>query len=69
MTTKRVMRIRKSSMPQEKIKGKGRVPAQRSGSDEEMAQGVIFLAKNNYANGETIAIDGGVLLEQDVPGS
>ncbi|KAH8786176.1 hypothetical protein BGZ57DRAFT_940312 [Hyaloscypha finlandica] len=42
MMTKRVMRIRKSSIPQEKIKGKGHVPAQRSGSDEEMAQGVIF---------------------------
>ncbi|KAH8793644.1 hypothetical protein F5882DRAFT_484633 [Hyaloscypha sp. PMI_1271] len=27
------------------------------------------LAKNNYVNGETIAIDGGVPLEQEVPGS
>jgi hypothetical protein len=62
------MRIRKSSLPQEKIKGKGHVPAQRSGSDKEMTQGVIFLAKNNYVNGGTIAIEGGVLLEQEVPG-
>jgi NAD(P)-dependent dehydrogenase (short-subunit alcohol dehydrogenase family) len=38
----------------------------RAGADEEMAQGIIFLTKNRYVNGEVIAIDGGVLLE--VPG-
>jgi NAD(P)-dependent dehydrogenase (short-subunit alcohol dehydrogenase family) len=53
-------------MPQEKIDEKGHVPIGRAGSDEEMAQGVLFLAKNNYVNGEIISIDGGVLLE--VPG-
>jgi len=53
-------------MPQEKIDEKGHVPAKRAGSDEEMAQAVIFLTKNIYVNGEVIAIDGGVLLE--VPG-
>jgi len=66
MTTKESDENQKSSMPQEKIKEKGHVPAQRSGSDEEMAQGIIFLTKNKYVNGEVIAIDGGVLLE--VPG-
>lgn len=53
-------------MPQEKIDEKGHVPMRRAGSDEEMAQGVLFLAKNNYVNGEVICIDGGVLLE--IPG-
>ncbi|KAI9738463.1 MAG: hypothetical protein M1818_005360 [Claussenomyces sp. TS43310] len=55
----------KSRMPEGKIEEKGHVPMGREGSDEEMAQGVIFLATNKYVNGEIIAIDGGVLL--DVP--
>lgn len=36
------------------------------GADEEMAEGILFLAKNRYVNGEVIVIDGSVLLE--VPG-
>lgn len=66
MTTKESDENQKSHMPKEKIEEKGHVPAARAGSDEEMGQGVIFLAKNKYVNGEIIAIDGGVLLE--VPG-
>ena len=66
MTTNESDENQKSELPDEKIKEKGHVPANRAGSDEEMAQGVIFLAKNNYVNGEIIAIDGGVLLE--IPG-
>merc|ERR1711964_311501 len=66
MTTKESDEDQKSGIPDEKMKEKGHVPAQRAGSDEEMAQGIIFLAKNKYVNGEIIAIDGGVLLE--VPG-
>ena len=66
MTTNESDENQKSSIPKEEIEEKGHVPAQRAGSDEEMAQGVIFLAKNKYVNGEVIAIDGGVLLE--VPG-
>lgn len=66
MTTKQSDENQKSTMPQEKIQEKGHVPANRAGSDEEIAMGVIFLAKNKYVNGEVIAIDGGVLLE--VPG-
>jgi NAD(P)-dependent dehydrogenase (short-subunit alcohol dehydrogenase family) len=66
MTAKESDKDQKSELPKEKIQEKGHVPAQRAGSDEEMAQGVIFLAKNCYVNGEVIAIDGGVLL--DVPG-
>ncbi len=56
----------KTHMPAEKVQEKGHVPAQRPGSDEEMAQAVIFLCKNMYVNGELIAVDGGVL--NQVPG-
>lgn len=56
----------KTHMPVEKVKEKGHVPAERPGSDEEMAQAVIFLSKNMYVNGEVIAVDGGVL--NQVPG-
>jgi NAD(P)-dependent dehydrogenase (short-subunit alcohol dehydrogenase family) len=66
MTTKDSDRDNKSEMPQEKIDNYGHVPMGRAGSDEEMAQGVLFLAKNKYVNGEIVSIDGGVLLE--VPG-
>jgi len=66
MTTSGSDENQKSEIPKEKIQQKGHVPAQRAGHDEEMAQGIIFLAKNNYVNGEIIAIDGGTLLE--VPG-
>ncbi|KAI9879553.1 MAG: hypothetical protein M1830_008180 [Pleopsidium flavum] len=51
----------KTHMPHEKAQEKGHVPAQRPGSDEEMAQAVLFLTKNTYVNGEVIAVDGGVL--------
>ncbi|KAI9841695.1 MAG: hypothetical protein M1837_000427 [Sclerophora amabilis] len=56
----------KSHVPDEKIQAKGNVPAMRPGSDEEMGQAVVFLAKNTYVNGEVIAVDGGTLLK--VPG-
>ncbi|KAG8527992.1 uncharacterized protein KY384_006908 [Bacidia gigantensis] len=52
----------KTHMPAEKVLNKGHeVPAQRPGSDEEMAQAVIFLTKNMYVNGEVLAVDGGSL--------
>jgi NAD(P)-dependent dehydrogenase (short-subunit alcohol dehydrogenase family) len=53
----------KSEMPKEKIEDKGHVPMRRAGADEEMAEAVLFLAKNRYVNGEIIAADGGVPLE------
>ncbi|KAL9609908.1 MAG: hypothetical protein Q9167_005353 [Letrouitia subvulpina] len=56
----------KSELPDEKIQEKGHVPAERPGSDEEMAMAVIFLCRNMYVNGEVIAVDGGVL--NQVPG-
>ena len=46
----------KTHMPAEKVQEKGHVPAERPGSDEEMAQAIIFLTKNHYVNGETIAV-------------
>lgn len=61
MTTKESDQGQKSHMSNEKVQEKGHVPAQRPGSDEEMAQAVIFLTKNLYVNGEIIAVDGGVL--------
>ncbi|KAL8676233.1 MAG: hypothetical protein Q9186_007234 [Xanthomendoza sp. 1 TL-2023] len=56
----------KSHLPDETVKEKGHVPAERPGSDEEMAMAMLFLCKNVYVNGEVIAVDGGVLNE--VPG-
>jgi NAD(P)-dependent dehydrogenase (short-subunit alcohol dehydrogenase family) len=66
MTMKGSDEKNKSEMPKEKIEDKGHVPMGRAGADEEMAETVLFLAKNKYVNGEIIAVDGGVLLE--VPG-
>ena len=66
MTMKESGEDNKTHMPAEKVKEKGHVPAQRPGSDEEMAQAIIFLAKNMYVNGEVIAVDGGTL--NKVPG-
>ena len=67
MTMKESRDDQKTEMPSEKVLGKGHpVPAERPGRDEEMAQAVIFLAKNMYVNGEVIAVDGGVL--NQVPG-
>ncbi|TAQ83739.1 hypothetical protein B7494_g7934 [Chlorociboria aeruginascens] len=65
LTTHESDENQKSHIPQEYIDSKGHIPMRRAGDDEEMAQGIIFLAKNNYVNGEVIAIDGGVLL--DIP--
>lgn len=61
MTAKESDDKQKSHVPDEKIQEKGHVPMQRAGSDEEMAQAVLFLTKNSYVNGEIIAVDGGVL--------
>lgn len=66
LTMKEKNESNKTHMPVEKIQEKGHVPAQRPGSDEEMAQAVIFLTKNHYVNGEIIAVDGGVM--NQVPG-
>lgn len=51
----------KSELPDESVKEKGYVPAERPGRDQEMGQTVLFLAKNMYVNGNIVAVDGGVL--------
>lgn len=61
MTAKESDENQKSEVPDEKIQEKGHVPMGRAGADEEMAQAVLFLTKNNYVNGEIVAVDGGVL--------
>ncbi|KAK3695731.1 hypothetical protein B0T22DRAFT_368188 [Podospora appendiculata] len=67
MTTGGSDDAQKSVMADEKVMGKGHpVPAGRAGSDEEMAQACLFLAKNRYVNGEILVVDGGVLGQ--VPG-
>ncbi|KAF2086105.1 NAD(P)-binding protein [Saccharata proteae CBS 121410] len=61
MTAKESGPDQKSVLPDEKVQEKGHVPMQRAGSDDEMAQAVLFLTKNAYVNGEILAVDGGVL--------
>lgn len=39
------------------------IPAGRPGKDEDMAQAVLALAVNKYANGQVSALDGGFLLK------
>ncbi|KAL8778114.1 MAG: hypothetical protein Q9213_007557 [Squamulea squamosa] len=53
----------KSELPDEKVQEKGHVPAERPGSDEEMGMTALFLCKNNYVNGQVVAVDGGTLNE------
>jgi NAD(P)-dependent dehydrogenase (short-subunit alcohol dehydrogenase family) len=61
MTAKESDDQQKSQLPDEKIQEKGHVPMGRAGSDQEMAQAVLFLTRNTYVNGEILAVDGGVL--------
>ena len=64
MTMKESDDRNKAQMPDHKVKDKGHaVPAGRAGQDEEMAMGVVFLAKCGYVNGEVVKLDGGVLNE------
>ncbi|KAI1097592.1 NAD(P)-binding protein [Jackrogersella minutella] len=61
MTAKSSDERQKSHVPPEKIQDKGHVPLMRAGREEEMGMTVLYLAKNQYVNGEIIAVDGGVL--------
>lgn len=38
-----------------------KVPCDRPGDDEDMAQAVLMLARNRYVNGQTVVVDGGLL--------
>ncbi|KAK8051299.1 NAD(P)-binding protein [Apiospora rasikravindrae] len=61
MTAKESDENQKSHIPPEKIQEKEHVPLMRAGREEEMGMTVLYLAKNQYVNGEIIAVDGGVL--------
>ncbi|KJZ73405.1 hypothetical protein HIM_07199 [Hirsutella minnesotensis 3608] len=60
MTTNESDKHQKSDISKENFEGK--VPAARPGKDEDMAQGMLFLAANQYVNGQTVVIDGGYTL-------
>ncbi|KAJ4001648.1 NAD(P)-binding protein [Lentinula boryana] len=63
MTTKESDETNKSTIPTGDDYGEEKgIPAGRPGRDEDMAQTVLMLACNQYAYGQTIAIDGGYLL-------
>jgi len=49
----------KSSLPKDKMSS---IPAQRPGHDRDMANAVLFLATNQYMNGQTVPVDGGYLI-------
>lgn len=51
----------KSELPAEKVQEKGHVPAMRGGREEEMGMTALYLAKNEYVNGQIITVDGGVM--------
>lgn len=49
----------KSELEKEDFLG---IPSERPGSDRDMANAVLFLATNQYLNGQTVPVDGGLLL-------
>lgn len=61
MTAKESNDRQKSDLPEGFAEEKGHVPAMRPGRDQEIGMTVLYLAKNEYVNGEIIAVDGGVL--------
>ena len=52
MTQKLSERVKKNILEQ--------IPLKRLGSTNEVAQGAVFLAQNDYVTGQTIVIDGGM---------
>ena len=42
---------------------KGGLPSQRPGKDQDMAAAILFAASCQYLNGQTIAVDGGYLIQ------
>jgi len=49
----------KSHIPKDKY---SKVPAKRPGKETDMANAVLFMATNQYLNGQTVAVDGGYVL-------
>jgi NAD(P)-dependent dehydrogenase (short-subunit alcohol dehydrogenase family) len=52
----------KSELPEDYPSTKD-IAAGRPGNDSDMANAVLFLATNQYLNGQVIAVDGGYLLK------
>lgn len=50
----------KSELPKEDFEGK--VPADRPGNDRDMGNTVLFVATNQYLQGQAIAVDGGYII-------
>ncbi|KAG2156348.1 hypothetical protein DEU56DRAFT_231454 [Suillus clintonianus] len=64
MTTGSSDELNKSQIPVAEDYGEKKgIPAGRPGRDEDIAQAALLLACNQYAYGQTLAIDGGYLLE------
>lgn len=61
MTTSESGEDQKSHIPKENFEGK--VPANRPGTELDMASAVIFVATNQYLNGQTLSVDGGYVLK------
>ncbi|KAK4575116.1 hypothetical protein LTR86_000968 [Recurvomyces mirabilis] len=61
MTTQESDGNQKSKLPDDNVQSKGHVPLNRGGREEEMGMAVLFLTKNQYVNGQILAVDGGVL--------
>ncbi|KAK0755592.1 hypothetical protein N5P37_011834 [Trichoderma harzianum] len=57
MTTEGSDEGQKSQLDKSEYEGK--IPANRPGKDEDMAQAVLFLAGNQYVNGQRVVVDGG----------
>ncbi|THW01077.1 NAD(P)-binding protein [Aureobasidium pullulans] len=51
----------KSELPKEDFEGK--VFAQRPGNDRDMGNAMLFVASNQYLNGQAVVIDGGYVLQ------
>ena len=62
MTTSQSDENNKSQMAQEGWRKEKMVPADRPGRDEDMAQAMLMLATDTYVNGQTIVVDGGLLI-------
>jgi NAD(P)-dependent dehydrogenase (short-subunit alcohol dehydrogenase family) len=50
------------SAEQKKINLEQRIPLQREGTPEQVAEAIVLLAKNDYVTGETFTLDGGLTM-------
>ncbi|KAI0265085.1 NAD-P-binding protein [Gloeopeniophorella convolvens] len=63
MTANESDEYNKSKLDDPDFAEKKGIPAGRAGSDEDMAQAALLLAVNQYAYGQTLAIEGGYMLD------